>query len=92
MKRLVAVLLGACLVSASASAADLKVLSGNGSRPAVIELSARFEKATGHKVNIEFYVNPTGLFVIGGPDGECSTRRCSTISSNKARSSPARAR
>ncbi len=59
MKRLVAALLGACLVSASASAADLKVLSGNGSRPAVIELSARFEKATGHKVNIEFFVNPT---------------------------------
>jgi molybdate transport system substrate-binding protein len=40
-------------------AAEQKVLSGNGSRPAVIELTAQFEKATGHKVNVEFFVNPT---------------------------------
>ena len=42
-----------------APAAELKVLSGNGSRPAIVELSAQFEKATGHKVNVEFFVNPT---------------------------------
>jgi molybdate transport system substrate-binding protein len=38
-------------------AADLKVISGNGSKPAVIELCRQFEKATGHKVTIDFAVN-----------------------------------
>ena len=41
-----------------ASAAEITVLSGNGGRPVVIELSGRFEKETGHKVNIDFAVNP----------------------------------
>lgn len=41
-----------------AKAADIKVLSGNGGRPVVIELSSRFEKETGNKVNIDFAVNP----------------------------------
>ena len=50
---------GMLLLSNPTSAAELKVLSGNGSRPAVIELTAQFEKATGHKVNVEFFVNPT---------------------------------
>jgi molybdate transport system substrate-binding protein len=43
---------------ANAQAAELKVLSGNGGRVAVAELSARFEKETGHKVTIDFAVNP----------------------------------
>ena len=47
------------LLAAPAAAAELKILSGNGSRPAVIELTQQFEKATGHKVNVEFFVNPT---------------------------------
>ncbi len=42
----------------SLKAAEITVLSGNGGRPVVIELSSRFEKATGDKVNIDFAVNP----------------------------------
>ena len=38
--------------------AEVKVLSGNGGRVAVAELSGRFEKETAHKVNIDFAVNP----------------------------------
>jgi molybdate transport system substrate-binding protein len=38
-------------------AAEIKVLSGNGGRAAVSELSARFERASGHKVTIHFEVN-----------------------------------
>jgi molybdate transport system substrate-binding protein len=34
------------------------VLSGNGARAAVVELAARFERASGHKVTVEFAVNP----------------------------------
>ena len=45
-------------LSASAQAVELKVLSGNGSRPAVIALCQQFEAATGHKVTVEFAVNP----------------------------------
>lgn len=45
----------------SAHAVELQVVSGNGSRPAVIELCQQFEAATGHKVNIEFAVNPRAL-------------------------------
>lgn len=51
----------ACLLAAAAlpaGAAEIKLLSGNGSRPAVIELAKRFEQATGHKVLIDFAVNP----------------------------------
>ena len=42
----------------AAQAAEIKILSGNGGRAAVSELSARFEKETGHKVIIDFAVNP----------------------------------
>jgi molybdate transport system substrate-binding protein len=42
---------------ASAVAAELKVLSGNGSKPAVIALTKQFERATGHKVTVDFAVN-----------------------------------
>jgi molybdate transport system substrate-binding protein len=46
------------LVAATAQAAELKVLSGNGARAAVLELAARFDRASGHKTTIEFAVNP----------------------------------
>jgi molybdate transport system substrate-binding protein len=42
----------------SVQAVELKVLSGNGSRPAVMALCQQFEAATGHKVTVEFAVNP----------------------------------
>ena len=53
-------LAGVALLFASsvAQAVELKVLSGNGSRAAVRELCAQFEKATGHKVDLSFGVNP----------------------------------
>ena len=38
--------------------ADVKVLSGNGARAAIAELGAQFERASGHKVEIQFAVNP----------------------------------
>jgi molybdate transport system substrate-binding protein len=61
LNRLVALVVGAAAVllggGPSANAADLKVISGNGSKPAVIELCRRFEQATGHKVIIDFAVN-----------------------------------
>ena len=41
-----------------AEAAELMVLSGNGARAAVVELGARFERASGHKLAIQFHVNP----------------------------------
>ena len=41
-----------------AQAVPLKVLSGNGSRPAVIEICKAFEAITGHQVIVEFAVNP----------------------------------
>ena len=41
-----------------AQSAELKVLSGNGSKAAVRELCTQFEKATGHKINLSFGVNP----------------------------------
>ena len=50
--------LGMSLMSHLAQAVELKVLSGNGSRPAVIALTQQFEKATGHKVTVDFFVNP----------------------------------
>ncbi|HUQ73284.1 MAG TPA: substrate-binding domain-containing protein [Burkholderiales bacterium] len=42
----------------SAHGAELKVLSGNGARSAVAQLGAQFERASGHKVSIDFAVNP----------------------------------
>ncbi len=39
-------------------AAEIKVLSGNGARAAIAEFAARFQRASGHKVNVEFHVNP----------------------------------
>jgi molybdate transport system substrate-binding protein len=41
----------------TAQAAELKVVSGNGARAAVQELSAQFERASGHKVSLRFEVN-----------------------------------
>lgn len=46
------------LASGAAQAAEIKVLSGNGARSAVAELGAAFERASGHKVTIDFAVNP----------------------------------
>ncbi|HWP24874.1 MAG TPA: substrate-binding domain-containing protein, partial [Xanthobacteraceae bacterium] len=40
-----------------AQAAELRVLSGNGARAAVRELCAQFERASGHKVTVQFEVN-----------------------------------
>ena len=45
------------MVRAEDSSAEIKVLSGNGGRAAVIELGSRFERATGHKLMIRFEVN-----------------------------------
>src|SRR5262245_39657193 len=45
-------------VGVPAETAELKVLGGNGARAAVSELGARFERASGHKVAIDFAVNP----------------------------------
>jgi molybdate transport system substrate-binding protein len=42
----------------AAQSAELKVLSGNGSRAAVRELCTQFQQATGHKVDLSFGVNP----------------------------------
>jgi molybdate transport system substrate-binding protein len=57
----IAVLFGAAVLLVgsviAAQAAELKVLSGNGSKPAVIILCRQFEQATGHKVTIDFAVN-----------------------------------
>jgi molybdate transport system substrate-binding protein len=48
----------AILALATASpAAELKVLSGNGARAAVQELTAQFERQSGHKVALRFEVN-----------------------------------
>jgi molybdate transport system substrate-binding protein len=46
------------VLGVSAQGAELKVLSGNGARAAVAELGAQFERASGHKVAIDFAVNP----------------------------------
>jgi molybdate transport system substrate-binding protein len=48
----------ALAASFPAAAAELTVISGNGARTAVSELAARFERASGHKVDIRFHVNP----------------------------------
>jgi len=46
------------LLAAPVQAAELKVLSGNGARAAVLELAARFDRASGHRTSVEFAVNP----------------------------------
>jgi molybdate transport system substrate-binding protein len=56
LSRSIAVIL--VFFSLGVQAVELKVLSGNGSRPATIALVAQFERATGHKVQLDFYVNP----------------------------------
>ena len=43
---------------AGAQAGDLKVVSGNGARAAVIGLVATFDRKTGHRTTIDFAVNP----------------------------------
>src|SRR2546423_10126572 len=45
---------GALLLSGMASAAEIKVLSTQATQEAYLELVARFEKATGHKVATVF--------------------------------------
>lgn len=40
------------------AAAELKILSGNGGRAAVSELSSRFGRETGAKIDVDFAVNP----------------------------------
>jgi len=47
----------ALLMASPAQSAELKVLSGNGARAAVIELCSQFEHATGHKIDLRFGVN-----------------------------------
>ena len=47
----------ALALPAAAHAAEIKVLSGTGPRSAVRELVAQFERASGHKVAIQFHVN-----------------------------------
>ena len=55
---LLAGLLSAAAVQSNmAYAAEIKILSGNGARAAVRELSSQFERATGHKVSVRFEVN-----------------------------------
>jgi molybdate transport system substrate-binding protein len=53
-------LAGAALLLASsvAQSAELKVLSGNGPRAAVRVLCTQFEQSTGHKIDLQFGVNP----------------------------------
>jgi molybdate transport system substrate-binding protein len=50
-------LLVAPAVGHMSHAAEIKVLSGNGGRAAVIALAAQFERASGHKVALHFEVN-----------------------------------
>src|SRR5450756_719856 len=59
MKLLFASTLAAALLLACAQsqAAELKVLSGNGAKAAVRELSSQFERATGNKIELRFEVN-----------------------------------
>ena len=57
MTRLVAFAAVFSLAVSSASAAELKVLSGEGAKAAVAALCTEFEKATGNKVDVHFSVN-----------------------------------
>jgi molybdate transport system substrate-binding protein len=56
--RYVFALAAALWLVSPAQSAELKVLSGNGSKAAVRELCAQFERATGHKIDLRFGVNP----------------------------------
>jgi molybdate transport system substrate-binding protein len=55
--RLPGSILLAFALAVPAQAAELKVLSGNGARAAVVELAARFDKATGNKTTVEYFVS-----------------------------------
>ena len=57
MKKLF-VSIAALLVAAStAQGAELRVLSGNGAKAAILELCAQFERATGNTIQLHFEVN-----------------------------------
>ena len=58
LKRVLYVFFFTLVVHSALQAEELKVLSGNGSRPAVIEICKLFEQQTGHRVIVEFAVNP----------------------------------
>lgn len=58
MTKLVIAAMALALSVSAGSAAELKVLSGNGPKAAVIALCAQFEKATGAKIDLRFGVNP----------------------------------
>jgi molybdate transport system substrate-binding protein len=57
MRVIVSAVAALLLFCATGSAAELKVLSGNGPKAAVRTLCAQFERATGHKVDLHFAVN-----------------------------------
>jgi molybdate transport system substrate-binding protein len=57
MQRLFAVVTLLLTAVSTASAAELKVLSGNGPKAAVIALCEQFEQATGNRVDLHFSVN-----------------------------------
>jgi len=59
MKMMRFAMIALTLMGSAVQATELKILSGNGGRAAVSELSARFEKETGIKVTPDFAVNPT---------------------------------
>ena len=58
MTRMILAAAAVLFVSSAAQSAELKVLSGNGSKAAVRELCSQFEKATGNKIDLQFGVNP----------------------------------
>jgi|SRR5579885_64309 len=58
MTKLAAAAVVLALSASAASAAEIKVLSGNGPKAAVIALCAQFEKATGARIDLRFGVNP----------------------------------
>jgi molybdate transport system substrate-binding protein len=53
----IAVAVALLMLPQAGHAAEIKVLSGTGPRAAVRELVTQFERATGHKVAIQFHVN-----------------------------------
>jgi molybdate transport system substrate-binding protein len=61
MRVLMASLLAGAFLAAPAPevvhAAEIKVLSGNGAKAAVKELTSQFEQASGHKISLRFEVN-----------------------------------
>ncbi len=58
MARISLVIAAVLFTYSATQAAELKVLSGNGSKAAVRELCTQFERATGHKIDLSFGVNP----------------------------------